>query len=130
MEDKVAHIRNSLKRGECCAELGLILLEQAVQCILHMENRVSERILYVLLFEAISRYGDASSQKAKALIAAVTQVVQTRVLGTPTSPSQWVFPLSKDKTTVVMKSLEKTIAQKLISNLQEITEIIFSQCRP
>ncbi len=100
MESKVSRLRVALVRKEKQQEeVRSIILEQAVPCILHMENRVNERVLYALFCRLIYRYGDspASIAKRDALMDKISNIMRTRVLGTLSHPSQWDFPWDEQK---------------------------------
>jgi hypothetical protein len=127
MESKVAGLRDALIRGKAEEQNGLIMQEQAIPCILHLENRVSEKILYVMLQQAVTRYGNGSRRRRHALANAIEHVIQTQVLGTPTQPSQWTFPWDEEERNVHPRNVNNTIARKCIMRIDVILATAFSE---
>jgi hypothetical protein len=105
MEERVVSVRLALERKKQVEEIALVLVERAIPCILHCENRINEHIFDVLLNKGILRYGDGGGRQRKAFQDAVKTTMKTAVLGTPTRPSQWTFPLAENGKTAVKENL-------------------------
>jgi hypothetical protein len=98
--DRIVYIRDVLTRADNPLLTSLIMIDQAIPCILHLENRVNEKVFYTLLAEGMDRYreGPQHSQKRKQFIEAIAGVMNSRVLVKfGGAPAQWEFPLSKDE---------------------------------
>lgn len=83
----------------------MYLVLQAVVCILHLENRVGLKSIESILRSGLSNaiHGKLEWIKSIAIqkrqdefINRITNIVQTRILGTFAAPSQWRFPLAED----------------------------------
>ncbi len=98
-EHQVSMVRAMLGRKEAVAELALIVVEQAMPCLLHFENRVNEKVLHTWVQTVILRYGDADGKKRAEYVKALTEVMQSKVLGTVANPyMQWKLRLEMEKT--------------------------------
>lgn len=128
-EARILHIRDVLLREDNAAELAQILAEEGIPCILHLENRVSEKLFSTLLSMGIDRYAESqnATQKCKVFVSAVTEVMNSAVLvQIGGAKAQWTFPLdSKTKKTVEKKSLVNVRAQKCASGLEALANAIF-----
>ena len=58
----------------------MIIIEQAIPCILHMENRVGEKILKLLLIEGMIKR-DSDKKEQKNMIREVNKIINTKILG-------------------------------------------------
>ncbi len=63
-------------------------VELLIPCILHLENRVGEKILTMILWKAI----ELCSTSKKTFIDDLEVVFQQQVLGSPNSPAHWTLP--------------------------------------
>ena len=126
IEKIVAAIRLALERSEAVAAIALILVEQAMPCLLHCENRVNEKIFHTLVNNGIMRYGDTSGDKRTAYVAALTNVMKTSVLGTYEFPAQWRLRLGKCKKLIEKENLTNTEARKYITGIHDIIATVFS----
>ena len=88
---------------------------------------MSEKLLYVILQDAASGYGDAAKGQRLAFAEAVQSIVRTRVLGSPASPSQWDFPRNQEKTSVEKKNITNTTARKCMVRIAEIVDVAFGE---
>ena len=59
----------------------MIFIEQAIPCVLHMENRVGEKMLKVLLQVGYNEQ-DSDPKWQEQMITNVTNKVNTKMLGT------------------------------------------------
>jgi hypothetical protein len=67
-------------------------MELLIPCILHLENRIGEKIITIIFRRA---WNDCRGRKDE-FISQINGAFQTKVLGTEDSPSQWKIPVSKD----------------------------------
>ena len=65
-----------------------ILIDQAIPCILHCENRCGEKILKMLLLEGWN-FRDGDNPAREKLLRDVTSLVNTNILGTRNRPANW-----------------------------------------
>ena len=73
-----------------------MLISQAIPCIMHLENRVGEKLITVLLAMAADRFQKRVKSRNLSTRFAnnIQHIVNTRILGTVTRPKQWKLPLS------------------------------------
>ena len=84
---------------------ALYLIEHAIPCILHLENRTLLKILQLLLVEGWSnaqRRALIDSQAIRSIaeredmfIAKVTSLMNTEILGSENNVGQWKMPIEK-----------------------------------
>jgi hypothetical protein len=107
-------------------ENAMYLVLQAVVCILHLENRVGLKSIESILRSGLSNakkgilewQQSSGEQKCKEeYVHHITDILQTKILGSAVSPSQWYFPLNEEgdmgtllmdnnRTRLVMNSIE------------------------
>jgi len=106
-----------------------LLCECAILCVLHAEMQMNEKLITVLFQSALKRYTDGDSKTQQALIQAVTDAMNTSVLGTDEvgKRGQWRFPISRETGNVENKSLSGTQSRKIATNLKKIVKVIFSE---
>jgi len=93
MEQQIRRIQDAIMRTEEGKEAALILLLQAIPCIMHLENRVGEKLIAMLLSIGASRYQKARrSSYLDGFTKRIQEIVQKQILGTVLRPSQWKFP--------------------------------------
>jgi hypothetical protein len=56
VEQKIDLISQAISRGEEGKEAAMMLISQAIPCIMHLENRVGEKLVTVLLAMAANKY--------------------------------------------------------------------------
>ena len=96
----------AVSRGEEGKEAAMILIEQAIPCILHLENRVAEKIITMLLSLGAELYQQQRGVKSLTQYATgVQHLVNTTILGTRTRPKQWRLYLGKKNDTILKVSL-------------------------
>ncbi len=104
-----------------CSNLdeAMIRLEQALPCLLHLENRPSETII-----EWVLRFGlalcEGSNQEITAFIAEIESIINENIFGSVGCASNWKFPINDDGTMGKVK-LANWHARKI---LQEIGAIV------
>ena len=84
VEDRLRVIRDALVPDNLTREGMMILLEQAIPCVLHLENRVGEKIVTMLLRDMVACHSLTSMAAiATTLVKAIEISINTTVLGTP-----------------------------------------------
>jgi hypothetical protein len=74
---------------------AMIRLEQALPCLLHLENRTSETLIEHLLRRGITlREGD--KEQTKQLMMGVEQILNEEIFGSVGCKSNWKFPVNDD----------------------------------
>jgi len=63
-------------------------VELLIPCILHLENRVGEKLLTMILRKAT----ELCSTSKKQFLDSLELFFQTEILGSPTSPAHWTLP--------------------------------------
>jgi hypothetical protein len=81
-------ITQAIDHGQEGKEAALLLICQAIPCIMHLENRVGEKLITVLLAQAAENFQKRSTARSLATRFSqnVQHVVKTMVLGTATRP--------------------------------------------
>ena len=126
IEHQVSMVRAMLGRKEAVAEVALIVVEQAMPCLLHCENRVNEKVFHTLIQTGILRYGDADGKKRAEYVKALTEVMQTKVLGTVANPyTQWNLRFEKGKKTIEQENLTNPRSRLYIRGLKEVIATVF-----
>jgi hypothetical protein len=121
---KLDIIIQAISRGREGKEAALMLISQAIPCIMHLKNCVGEKIIILLLARAAEkRIGRTLSV---VFLQSIQNVVNTRILGTETWPKQWKVPLNEkgDSITKVSFSNKKTCL--FIDNIDVLIDFIFS----
>jgi hypothetical protein len=96
VEQQLDIITQAISRGQEGKEAALMLISQAIPCIMHLENRVGEKLITVLLARAAEKFQQRGNTRNLTRFAAQIQhIVNTRVLGSMTRPKQWKVPLSQ-----------------------------------
>jgi hypothetical protein len=67
------------------------MIELLIPCILHLENRVGEKIITMILRKGMERYKGQSTH----YISKMQRIIQCNVLGSELSPSHWKLNYSK-----------------------------------
>jgi hypothetical protein len=85
--------RYSIIKGvvEAKHEDRMILIEKAIPCLLHLENRISEAIIRLILLRALQFFEDDMHATAE-FILEVERYVNEKFFGEPDAPSGWKFP--------------------------------------
>lgn len=97
---------------------AMIRLEQALPCLLHLENRVSETIIEHLIKVGMQlRDGDPTSTRN--LIEGVERIINENIFGSVGCSSNWKLPLNADGTVGKVK-LANWRARRVIENINDI----------
>jgi hypothetical protein len=94
----MGRMKEAIMRTEEGKEAALMLIKQAIPCIMHFENRGGEKIGTVLLSIGANKYQQNSrTENLKRCVERIEELVRKRILGTNTRPKQWRFPLNDQK---------------------------------
>ena len=105
-------------------EQSMIIIEQAIPCILHMENRVGEKILKMLLIEGANER-DSDNVAFKEMIKKVNRDVNTKILGTQRRKSNWSVTLASDGT-VGDQAMTNNNTRKIINGFEKLLPLCVS----
>ena len=105
---------------------AMILVRQAVPCILHLENRCGEKILKTLLFETI-QLANKTNKEEEELLKKVELIANTRILGSTKKPATWKIPVANDSNKRVVQDLTMPNCHvwKFMKEFHEITAVCF-----
>ena len=126
LELQLELISQAIKRGDEGKEAALILILQAIPCIMHLENRVGEKLITVLLSlgaEIVHRR--RRSQSLQSFATTIMEIVNTRVLGTVTCLKQWKLLLGQNNDSVLKVSLSNTKTRMFVSHLHILIDYLF-----
>ena len=121
----ITEYRYALLKGLCEAktkEEAMILLEKAVPCLLHLENRVSECIIRMLLLRALEFVEDDTHATAEYILE-VERYINEKIFGEPDAPSGWKFPYEDNKLGEVKFSNWR--ARRIIEEFDVLVECSF-----
>jgi hypothetical protein len=133
-EKRIADLQEMLKQGEP-REKAMYLVMQAVVCVLHLENRVGLKSIESILRSGLSNAIDgklewvvsnAKKTRQEEYISRVTDIIQTKILGTHEAPSQWRFPLAEDGSMGTL-SMDNNRTRSVINDLELIIEVSFPE---
>ena len=104
------------------------LVEEAVLCILHLENRCSEKLFKLILQEMVNRCKTDAEVRASAK--QVEDVLNTQVWGSADRPSQFKLGLEKkaagEGLTLGEINLPNVRARKIIENIEPVLDVALS----
>jgi hypothetical protein len=127
VEQKIDLISQAVLRGDEGKEAAMLLISQAIPCILHLENRVGEKLVTVLLAMAANKYQQRSNCRTLTRFANIIQdIFNTRILGSFTRPSQWKLPLSAKGDSVAKVSLTNKKTRLVVDNILHLINFTFS----
>jgi hypothetical protein len=99
----------------------IAFIELLIPCILHLENRVGEKIINMII-----RFGFQKRQQSPTeFIRNLQQLFRTEVLGTPECPSQWKVPFSTDSDgSVKIEPIQErnTVIRAMLKEVERIAE--------
>lgn len=126
VEQQLKMIAQAIARGQEGKEAALMLIEQAIPCIMHLENRVGEKLITVLLAIGAERFQRQRGVKSLSRFANnIQHIVNTRILGSPNRPKQWRVPLNDAGDAVNKVSLSNKKTRLFIDNIIPLVEYIF-----
>jgi hypothetical protein len=87
VEERIIFMQLAVQRREMGREAAMMLIQQAIPCIMHLENRSGEKILTMLLSIRAEMYQKRQVGAAlKMYLEQVQQIVRTVILGMPWRP--------------------------------------------
>ncbi len=98
----------------------MIKLEKAIPCILHLENRVSECFIRMILLKALS-YVEDDNHALLSYILEVERYVNEKIFGEPDAPSGWKFPYEEKQLGEVKFSIWR--ARKIMEDIHGIIDL-------
>ena len=102
----------------------MILIEQVITCILHMENRVGEKFLKLLLIAGANKRDSDKSALTK-MIEQVNKVVNTQILDTERRKNSWFVNFTKEGT-VADQPMTNNHTRKIINKFEVLLPICVS----
>jgi hypothetical protein len=87
VEEQLQCIKEAILRTEEGKDAALMLIKQAIPCIMHLENRVGEKIIMMLLSIGANRFQrENRTEYLERYAKAIERIVQRRILGTMLRP--------------------------------------------
>ncbi len=106
VEQKLKRMKEAISRTEEGKEVALILIKQAIPCIMHLENRGGEKIGTVLVSIGATRFRrDNRMDNLEQCAELIEDLVRKRILGTNNRPKHWKLPLNDQKKEVSLPFL-------------------------
>ena len=112
-------------QGEEGKAAALILISQVIPCIMHLENRVGEKLITVLLSLEAQLYQKRNTSGLQLWAKSMQDLTNTRILGTLFHPKQWRMPLGDKNDTVLKVSLSKVKTRKFMENIGVLIDFCF-----
>jgi hypothetical protein len=128
VEQKLDIISQAISRGDEGREAALMLIAQAIPCIMHLENRVGEKLNTVLLAMAADKYRQRTNTTTLSTRFAsnIQSIVNTRILGSAIRPKQWRVPLTEKGDAVTKVSLSNKKTRLYIDNINHLINFVFA----
>ncbi len=127
VEQQLKLISEAVARGKEGAEAALILLSQAIPCIMHLENRIGEKLITVILAMGADRFQRQRGIKSLSrFVTSVQHIVNTKILGTLQRPKQWKAPLNDAGDAISKVSFSNKKTRQFIDNMSCLIDFIFS----
>ena len=112
-------------------EGALFLLHRCIPCILHLENRVGLKFLYMLLVEGLSNCQKGlllghivhEGPRTKTFLHQVADIVNQKLIGTDENPGQWKCPYSETSREIGIVKLNNVKTRKCIRSLDLLIEV-------
>ena len=128
-----AEIRVLVERIDHCDnnEAAVFAVMNCVPCILHGENRIGLKLLTRLLIEGVGNatkkktYADSNSPVTRVdnFIKAVELIVNTEILGSVESPTQWSVPMTEDRKEIGIICMENGKVHRVIDKIEKLIDI-------
>ena len=136
-ERRLEELQHMLMHSEP-RDKAMYLVLQAVVCILHLENRVGLKSIESILRSGLSlalqgtlTWTSSNSLKKRQdeYVKCITDIMQTRILGTPTAPSQWRFPLTEDGKMGAL-SMDNNRTRATMNQIELLIDVSFPDDNP
>jgi hypothetical protein len=120
-------ITQAISRGHEGREAALMLICQAIPCIMHLENRVGEKIITILLARAAEKFQQSGNVRTLTRFASnVQSIVNTQILGTMSRPKQWKLPVSQKNDSITKVSFSNKKTRIFMDNIAPLIDYTFS----
>ena len=137
IENRARELKDMLTHSEA-RDKAMYLVLQAVVCILHLENRVGLKSIESILRSGLSKAlqgiltwttSMGAKKRQEEYVHHVTNIMQTRILGTVSAPSQWRFPLTEDGKLGSL-SMDNNRTRATVNNIEALIEVSFPDSDP
>jgi len=112
-------LRDSIKRIEDMKDGFLFGLERAVPCVLHLENRVNEKLVVMTLLEGLKHRTNGA--QSKEYFEEVAHVFNNGMLSEQNG--NWKVP--QDSGELKVLSFSNVTARRLVSNIDQVFDVVF-----
>ena len=97
---------------------------QAIPCILHLENRVGEQILKMLLIESLEIHDGKSLALIDEYSNNFERIINTEIIGSHYDPSQWSIPKGSDGEMLIGKiTMDNKMTRKIINSIKPLIDL-------
>ncbi len=103
---------------------AMIRLEQALPCLLHLENRISEALIEHILRHGL-RLREGDSEMESDFVTQVETLMNTQIFGSIGCASLWSFPLNSNGTVGKVK-FANWRARKVIDDYELLVKVFLS----
>ena len=97
-QEEYLTIRNTIERYEQASAQRLVPIMWCIPCIMHLHNRVVEKIIFMLLKKGYSK--QASREEKQLYVSAIENTMNSCVLGSEYNEVHWQVPLNDTKTDI------------------------------
>ena len=119
------YMKKAILRYERTKSERKVKVEWCVTCIMHMHNRVTEKILYQILKEGYALR--ATRELKHAYIKAIQDTLNKNVFESENSPTNWQVPLTENKNDISSKLLlTDGRSKQLMKNVDVVLNITFN----
>jgi len=128
VEAKLNYLKKAINVASERHGKGMIIVEQAVPCILHLENRVGETIFKNLLEKSYGKWRREVGGNPDGFMARVLDIVNNHVFGSPENPAQWRVRMEGhgNDAKIPEITLPNARAQKLINNFDVLVDMLLN----
>ena len=123
-EDLYFYLKRTLQRYDNSSEDRLVPVAWAVPCIMHMHNRVVEKLTAVVIRKGFSLR--ATQEKKIAYKNMLEHTINCTIFGSFNSQSKWTLPMTEDKATCKDISFSDGKAKKVMANIALIVTDTFN----
>lgn len=119
LQRRIKQVRNRIEKEEAAKVSRIVKLKDLVTCILHLENRTTECVIYHVLCAAFDGLSDDEKKAVKALI---EKLLNETVFGNGESAGQWTVPYADGEVQKI--SLTNGEARAICERLPDVMESI------
>ena len=112
---------------------AMYMVLQAVVCILHLENSVGLKSIETILRSGLSNAMQGTltwttsmdiQKRQDEYTDCIATIMETRILGTVSAPTQWCFPLMDDKKMGSL-SMDNNRTRATVNAIEELIEVSY-----